>query len=161
MEKDAKVLLTGINGTPYSNVLIKVNVTGPATPKLLATDTNGTEHNIAEVGYWGPPSGFPVQGDFTNTTPVKATFTETGKYTIELSLVDVSNNNSVITSKTFTINVTSTQKPAVNNTTNNIVEELPKTGTSVGEYLMYIFLLGTLFVGILFILIEKKCIINF
>lgn len=143
-EKDAKVLLKGVNGTPHTNVQIKVKITGPATPKLLAKDSNGVEHDIAQIGYWGPPTGFPVQGDFTNTTPIKATFTEAGKYTIELSLVDLTNNNSVITSKTFTIDVSAKQAPA----NNTVVDELPKTGTSIWEYLMYTFVLGTVFVGI-------------
>ena len=38
-EKDAAVSLIGVNGTQYTNVRIKVEVTGPATPKLIATDS--------------------------------------------------------------------------------------------------------------------------
>lgn len=143
VEKDANVLLVGVNGTLHSNVQIKVNVTGPSTPKLLATDSNGVEHDIAQIGYWGPPSGFAVQGDFTNTTPIKATFTEEGSYTIELSLVDLSNSNAVITSKTFTIEVSDNQTTVTNNTT---VDELPKTGTSIGEFITYVILFGTVLV---------------
>ena len=146
VEKDANVLLVGVNGTLYSTVQIKVKVIGPATPKLLATDSNGVEHDIAQLGYWGPPSGFAVQGDFTNTTPIKATFTEEGSYTIELSLVDLSNSNAVITSKTFTVEVLDTQSPATNTVNNTVVEELPKTGTSIGEFMMYILVLGMVFV---------------
>ena len=148
IEKDANVLLVGVNGTLYSNVLIKVNITGPATPKLLATDSNGTEYDIAQLGYWGPPSGFAVQGDFTNTTPIKATFTEAGNYTIQLSLVDVSNNNSIITSKVFTINVLE-EEPSIDDNEqppveNEEVEELPKTGTSILEYISYVIVFGTM-----------------
>lgn len=146
IEKDAKVLLVGINGTLHTNVQIKVEVTGPATPKLLATDTSGVEHDIAQLGYWGPPTGFPVQGSFTNTTPIKATFIEEGSYTIKLSLVDLANSNAVITTRTFNIEVYEDETPAENNTVNNtvnniennMVEELPKTGTSIWEYVMYI-----------------------
>ena len=149
VEKDANVLLVGENGTLYSNVQIKVKVTGPATPKLLATDSNGVEHDIAQLGYWGPSSGFAVQGDFTNTTPIKATFTEEGSYTIELTLVDLTNSNAVITSKTFTVDVSDTQTPAVNNTVSNntAVDELPKTGTSIGEYITYFFVVGMIFLA--------------
>lgn len=157
VEKDAKVLLVGVNGTAHTNVRIKVDITGPATPKILATDSNGTQHDIAQLGYWGPDAGFPVQGDFTNTTPIKATFTQEGTYTIKLSLIDVANANAVITSKTFTIAVANDQAPvnntttppATNNTlTNNTIEELPQTGTSVGEYIIYILGFGIVLIGL-------------
>ena len=88
VEKDANVLLIGNNGTLYSKVRIKIDITGPATPKIIAKDTSNIEHDIAQIGYWGPPEGFAVQGDFTNTTPIKATFTEEGEYTIKLSLIN-------------------------------------------------------------------------
>lgn len=153
VEKEANVLLVGTNGTLHSNVQIKVKVTGPATPKLLATDSNGVEHDIAQIGYWGPPSGFAVQGDFTNTTPIKATFTESGIYTIELSLVDLTNSNAVITSKTFTVDVSDKHTSATNNTT---VEELPKTGTSIGEFITYILIFGIIFIASIIYLNRKK-----
>ena len=110
------------------------------------------EYDIAQIGYWGPSTGFAVQGDFTNTTPIKATFTEEGTYTIELSLVDLSNSDAVITSKTFTIDVLSEEPSSVNNTITNVsnnvaVEELPKTGTSIGEYIIYFCVIGSLFLA--------------
>lgn len=148
-EKSAKVLLIGKSGTLYSKVRIKVDVNGPAKPKIMATDSNNVEHDIAEIGYWGPPDGFPVQGDFTNTTPIRATFPEKGKYTITLSLINLE-NDSVITTKSFEINVVeeaiednnnnttnNTTNTITNNTTNNI-EELPKTGKSIWEYTIYL-----------------------
>lgn len=163
VEKNANVLLVGVNGTLYSNVLIKVNITGPATPKLLATDSSGTEYDIAQLGSWGPPSGFAVQGDFTNTTPIRATFTEAGNYTIQLSLVDVSNNNLIITSKVFTINVLE-EEPSIDDTEeppveDEEVEELPKTGTSIWEYISYISVFGTI-LTVSIIYINKKRISN-
>ena len=158
VEKDANVLLVGVNGTLYSTVQIHVKITGPATPKLLATDSSGVEYDIAQLGYWGPPSGFAVQGDFTNTTPIKATFTEEGSYTIELSLVDLSNSNAVITSKTFTIDVSNEETP-ITNTNNTIVEELPKTGTSIGEFMTYIIILGTVLI-VSFIYLNRKKVHN-
>lgn len=143
VEKDAVVLLTGVNGTLHQTVQIKVDITGPATPKILATDSAGTEYDIAQLGYWGPPSGFPVQGDFVNRTPIKATFVEEGSYTIKLSLIDVNNPASVFATKTFNIEVYEDMPPVVENVIGNavmenMVEELPKTGTSVVEYLIYI-----------------------
>ncbi len=144
VEKDAVVLLTGVNGTPHTSVQIKVDITGPATPKILATDSTGTEYDIAQLGYWGPPSGFQVGGDFVNRTPIKATFIEEGSYTIKLSLVDLANGNAVITTKTFDIEVyedVTANNTITNTITNevegNTLEELPKTGTSVIEYVMY------------------------
>lgn len=143
VEKNAVVLLTGVNGTLHQTVQIKVDITGPATPKILATDSAGTEYDIAQLGYWGPPSGFPVQGDFVNETPIKATFVEEGSYTIKLSLIDVNNPASVFATKTFSIEVYEDMPPVVENVIDNAimenaVEELPKTGTSVVEYLIYI-----------------------
>lgn len=159
-------MLVGVNGTPHNNVQIKVKVTGPATPKLLAKDSNGVEHDIAQIGYWGPSTGFPVQGDFTNTTPIKATFTKEGTYTIELSLIDLTNSNAVITSKTFTIDVLDDQTPPSNNTTtnnstsnNSTVDELPKTGTSIGEFITYFLILGTI-LAVTIIYFNRKKINN-
>ena len=164
VEKDAKVLLIGVNGTTYTNVQIKVDITGPATPKILATDSSGTEYDIAQLGYWGPPSGFAVQGDFTNTTPIKATFTEEGRYTIVLSLIDISNNNTIITANSFNIDVVSEETPpttivnnAITNTSNNaIVEELPKTGTSIVEYVLYFGTIGTMFLASIIYFNKKR-----
>lgn len=144
VEKDAVVLLTGVNGTPHTSVQIKVDVTGPATPKILATDATGTEYDIAQLGYWGPPSGFQVGGDFVNRTEVKTTFIEEGSYTIKLSLVDLANGNAIITTKTFDIEVyedvsgnNTVTNTVINEVEGNTLEELPKTGTSVIEYVMY------------------------
>lgn len=73
-EKAANVTLVGNNAPAHTNVRIKVDITGPATPKLIAYDSAGTKHDIAEIGYWGPPDGFAVQGTFENKTPITATF---------------------------------------------------------------------------------------
>ncbi len=62
--KDAVVLLTGINGPTYSNVRIKVDITGPATPKLIAKDSEGNDIDVAQTKYWGPPEGFAVARKF-------------------------------------------------------------------------------------------------
>lgn len=143
-EKNANVLLVGKGGTLYTKVRIKVDVKGPGTPKILATDTNGTQHNIAEIGYWGPPDGFAVQGDFTNTTPVKATFPEAGKYTITLSLINLE-NGSTITTNSFDINVVQNGEIVENNSITENVEELPKTGASIWEYALIFVGLGIVF----------------
>lgn len=138
VEKDAVVLLTGVGGTLHTSVQIKVEITGPALPKLLATDATGVEHDIAQMGYWGPASGFAVQGDFVNKTPIKATFVEEGNYSIKLSLIDLANANAVITTKTFDLQVYEDAVPENNVVENNMIEELPKTGTSIWEYVAYV-----------------------
>ena len=143
-EKDAIIILAGENTPVHTNVRVKVDIEGPATPKVLATDSNGTELDIAQLGYWGPDEGFAIGGTFSNETPIRATFTEEGTYTITLTLIDVQNNNDTLAQRTFTINVLG-DEPIVNEVTNQLtneivnepVQELPKTGTSLTEYAMY------------------------
>lgn len=144
-EKDTLIILAGQNTPLHSNVRVKVDIQGPAKPKLIATDSLGTEIDISDLGYWGPDTGFPIQGTFTNETPVKATFTEAGSYTIILSLLDVQNANDILAQKTVTIQVQADTPPTANETVNEIVNEptpeLPKTGTSLIEYLVYAIIL--------------------
>lgn len=140
VQKDATVTLTGTNATPYTNVRIKIDlISGPATPELLATDSAGTTYNLAQIGYWGPPSGFAVGGTFTNETPIKATYPEAGIYVSRLSLIDLNNSNAVITSKEFTVTVTDESQVIENvenaNVENNVIEEIPQTGVSIWTYI--------------------------
>lgn len=141
--KNATVVLEGNNATPYTNVRIKVDaISGPATPSIIAHDSAGNEFDIAQIGYWGPPSGFAVGGTFKNETPVLATYPEAGTYVSRLSLVDVNNNEQVIVSKEFTITVyennPATDTNEINNVTNNVVDEIPQTGTSLWVYIVVI-----------------------
>lgn len=158
-EKDVKIVLAGTNATAYTNVRVNVTITGPATPKLIATDSAGQSIDIATIGYWGPETGFPVQGTFQNTTPVKATFPESGDYTIKLDLVDLQNASTVLATKTEAItvlssDVTNTIQNTIDNTMQN-VQELPKTGTSVVEYGLY-FIVGALILYCVYIINKKK-----
>lgn len=140
-EKNATVILRGTDATTYARVRIKVDVEGPAMPKLLATDTDGVEHDIVELGYWGPETGFAVGGTFENNTAIKATFSAAGTYKITLSLINLDDNDAVITSKVETIEVledeTAVANEIVNGTETNAIEKLPQTGTSVTEYIIY------------------------
>lgn len=145
--KDASVILRGTNATTYTKVRIKIDITGPATPKIIAEDTLGAEIDIAQEGYWGPAEGFPVSGTFENETPIKATFTAAGTYTIKLSLVNMENSEAEIASRTFTIEVLedtiNTNEIVENNIenneeSNNEIEKLPQTGMSVTECIIYI-----------------------
>lgn len=137
--KEGSVILRGTNATTYSNVRVKVDVEGPGTPKIIATDTNNQEFDLVDIKYWGPPEGFPVAGTFENETPIKATFPVAGTYTIKLSLVNMQSSEAEIISKSFTIEVLedATNVNEVNETGNEI-EKLPQTGNSMVEYIMYI-----------------------
>lgn len=146
-EKNATIILEGNNTPLHSNVIVKVDIEGPETPKILATDSLGTEIDIAKEGYWGPNTGFTIGGTFKNETPIRATFTKAGTYTVSLNLLDVQNNNDILAGRVFTIEVID-DTPVVNETVNEIVnqpaEELPKTGTSLIEYVIYAAILFTL-----------------
>lgn len=134
--KDTIIILAG-NETPlHAKVRVKIDIDGPSTPKLIATDSLGTQIDIAQWGYWGPEEGFAIQGTFSNETKVKATFTEAGEYTIKLSLLDVANANDILAQKTVTIQVAA-DEVITNEVVNETVEELPKTGTSLMEYTIY------------------------
>ena len=157
-EKNATIILAGDNTPVHTNVRVKVDIEGPATPKILATDSNGTELDIAQLGYWGPDEGFTIGGTFSNETPIRATFTKEGTYTITLTLQDVQNANDILSQKIFTIQVTA-DEPIVNEVTNEIVnepiQELPKTGTSLVEYMIYaIILFFTVYIG--YQIIERR-----
>ena len=146
--KDAVVVLEGTDATVYSNALIKVElVSGPSTPTITAKDTSGVEHNIMELGYWGPPEGFAVGNTFKNETPVVATYSDPGTYVIRLSLIDKNSSDRVIVSQEFTQVVEAAQALPDNNVTNetniindsnNIIEEIPQTGTSIWTYLIVV-----------------------
>lgn len=139
-EKDTIIILAGQSTPTHTNVRVKVEIEGPATPKLMATDSLGTTIDIAQWGYWGPEAGFAISGTFTNETPVKATFTKAGAYTIKLTLLDVQNANDILAQKTVTIQVKEDETIAneiTNVVENEETEELPKTGATLGEYAIY------------------------
>ena len=152
--KDASVILRGTNATTYSNVRVKVEISGPGTPKLIAKDTNNLEFDLAQTGYWGPDQGFPVAGTFENETPIKATFNVAGTYTIKLSLVNMQASEAEIISETFTIEVLEDatnvneieEEPTIDNNTENKVDKLPQTGTGIMEYIAYIAIIVALII---------------
>ena len=139
-EKSATVTLTGTEATPYSNVQVKSeHISGPAKAQVFAYDVNGNKFDLSETGEWGPTSGFAVGGTFTNETPITVIYPQAGTYVSRLSLIDLSNNNQVITSKDFTVTVVddTTDVPANNVITNtpatsvnNTIENIITTSTS-------------------------------
>lgn len=129
-QKSGTVTLEGVDSPVQSNVIIKVDITGPATPEILATDSAGVEHDIAKLGYWGPETGFTVGGTFKNETPIKATFKTAGTYEVALSLVDANSSNTEYARNTFTVTVVSTTN---NDTQDDNKTEDPNGGLTDGN----------------------------
>lgn len=99
-------LISHNSDTNYDHVRVNFDVTGPATPEIIAYEANGTPINVMDYGYWGPAEGFALyMGDYINKTPIKATFPVPGTYTIKMDLVDMDNLQAVIASETYKINV--------------------------------------------------------
>ena len=90
----------------YERVRFDVEVTTPdgATLQLLAEDTNGVVHDVAQIGYWGPENGFPIDANYSATTEFTAIFSTPGTYTITFSLVDLDAGEAQVT-ETVTIEV--------------------------------------------------------
>ncbi|MGI6359417.1 MAG: hypothetical protein ACOX2K_12270 [Bacillota bacterium] len=97
----------------YASVRFDVEVTTPdgANVQLLAEDTNGVVHDVAQIGYWGPYSGFPIDKDYTATTDFTAIFSAPGEYTISFKLVDVENAGAVIAAGSVTVEVIAAEAP--------------------------------------------------
>lgn len=157
-DKEATVILQATEGTVYSNVRIKVDfISGPSKPTILAYDSAGIGYNIAELGYWGPETGFAVGGTFKNETPIVATYKDPGTYVVQLTLIDLNNNNAVITSKQFTQVVLAAETDEDNNNTiggntivdnnttgeGNVIDKIPQTGTSIWGYVIVVLGIAT------------------
>jgi hypothetical protein len=95
-----------VGQTGYESVRINVTVDGPGTTQLLATDTQGNTYDVAQIGYWGPESGFPLPSEYDATTDFTGKFSEVGIYTIEMVLYDLAVNQPITTS-VLTIQVNS------------------------------------------------------
>ncbi len=104
VEVDVALRADEVRELGYENVLIKVDVTDKENLTLKATDTQGQEWDVVQVGYWGPPEGFEVANDYDVTTTFKATAKKAGSYTITLSLVDMNSEQAVLTTKTISVN---------------------------------------------------------
>jgi hypothetical protein len=96
----------------YERVRFDVEVTTPdgATLQLLAEDTNGVVHDVAQIGYWGPEYGFPIGPDYKATTEFTAIFSAPGEYTITFSLVDLDAGEALVTE---TVEIVAEPEPVV------------------------------------------------
>lgn len=88
-QKISARLTSTADATGLTNARIKVEVSGPATPKVMAKDTLGNDIDVVKEGYWGPNAGFPVGANYNVTTEFTATFPVAGTYTATISLVDI------------------------------------------------------------------------
>ena len=104
----ASAALVGLESAPaYDHALIQITVEGPegAKPQILATDTTGQEHNLAEVGQWGPDGGFHVEAGYRADTPLKLVFDQPGTYKATFQLVDLDQDRAVLGGGSFQITV--------------------------------------------------------
>lgn len=141
VEKNATVTLTGTEATPYTNVRVdSEQISGPAKATVYAYDENGNKFDLSETGSWGATSGFAVGGTFTNETPITITYPEAGTYVSVIRLVDLNNNNAIITSKEFTVTVAEAgaTQPTNNVVANNTIENIPQAGINFWVYLIII-----------------------
>ncbi len=156
-EKDMQIVISSAMGKNYEHTRIIAEAVTPTGEdvKLLATDSEGLEHDIIESG-WGDASGDSLGGqDVVKELAVRGLFTGIGDYSITLKIVDRDDSDSVIASETFSITVkevattnpdTDTTVPPTtgetdndktendNNVTTETTEEpttLPKTGNTV------------------------------
>lgn len=139
--KNATVILEGTDAKSYSKVRVESKqVSGPSEDvKVIAYDEQGQGYDISKSGDWGPQEGFQVGGTFRNETPITITYPEAGTYVTQLSLIDLENDDAVIISEEFTINVLEAPETN-NNVVNNTVEEIPQTGISIWTYVLTIVL---------------------
>lgn len=107
-ENNMKLSYSSDMGRYYEHARLIAEAKTPkgATVKLLGTDQNGIEHDIIKNG-WGAENGYGIGGkNYALVLNVKGVFSEIGDYTITLKLLDKdSNNNSVISEKSFDFKV--------------------------------------------------------
>ena len=138
----ASVTLKGSDGAESCQAaLIKVQITQSpegSSPRIMATDTQGQAWNLAEVGQWGPPEGFPVAAGYDVTTGLTLTFDKEGEYTAAFQLVDLSNGNAVLAEASCTVNVTA-EEPVAKLSSVSVVDGTdgftPVTVPAVGQKL--------------------------
>lgn len=102
---DITLAATEINQLGLEDIIFYISVSDKENISLLATDTNGNQHDVAKIGFWGPPTGFDIPNDYSATTNFKATFAKPGEYTITVKLAKVNDATKVYAEKTFTVNV--------------------------------------------------------
>lgn len=123
-EKDMQIEISSTIGKNYEHTRILAEAITPtgATAKLLATDTQGLEHDIIQSG-WGSTEGDAIGGkDVKKELNARGLFTEAGDYSIKLKIINRDDSDSEIASQTFTVSVkeqeTQTTPPIQDNESN-------------------------------------------
>lgn len=175
-EKEMTLSYSSPMGHYYEHARLIGEATSPkgATVKLLGTDELNLEHDIIESG-WGNAQGYKIGGkDVLQVLKVRGLFSEEGKYSITLKLIDRDSSDSVIAEKTFNFEVVpklqethpieeevvpaETEKVSeeiknnVNDNTQKMPTKLPKTGNNV--YMQVISLVAVAAI-ILYVYIRK------
>jgi hypothetical protein len=146
-EKDIDVKVKANQGRYYEHLRLVAVVTKPegATMQLLGIDNEELEHDVILNG-WGAQEGFGLGGDVDETYHFRGIFSENGKYTLTLKLIDRDDSDKVITSSTkeFVVGEEVTEE--------ELPEEYPKTGANLyvvaGSVLVII--------GLGYVIINKK-----
>ncbi len=110
-EKNMKLIVSSSMGRYYEHTRIIAETTTPAggTVKLLGTDSDEQEHDIIQTG-WGKDEGDPIGGkDAVKELDIRGLFSNSGKYTITLKLINLDEDSMVIASKEFNIDVKETK----------------------------------------------------
>ncbi len=87
----------------YENVRIDVDT--PDGVEILTYDDQGNLYDIAQVGHLGPEEGFFLKAAFYEVADLYMTFEDTGTHVIQFELVDLDDDEAVITEKTREIEV--------------------------------------------------------
>lgn len=150
VNKEMELITESSMGKNYDHVRLTAEVTAKPTQtavvKLLTTDSASVEHDLIQNG-WGDAAGYEIGGkDVRQNLKLTGNFSEAGNYTIKITMIDRDNSDAVIASKDFNISVQSksenqgpTNTTTPNNTTNQgqtnvnqnteqLPTELPKTG---------------------------------
>ncbi len=141
---DVRLFTSNMGLLGYERVRVNVIIDGPEGPwKLLATDSQGITHDVAQIGFWGPEDGFELTSLYDETTRFTAVFEEAGTYKFTLELVDLQNEDHVILSHTVVLYVQD-----FTSDTDSWNESEPAYGLFKVIYVGEIFNFGSMFEGV-------------
>jgi len=161
-EKEMKISYSSPMGHYYEHARLIAEAVTPsgADVGILATDSQGLEHDIIQSG-WGDAQGFKIGGkDVLQELQVRGIFSEAGNYAITLKLIDRDNSDSVISQETFEFTVLAAAEEQAPTPPQNVEQKpvqplepitptkLPKTGNNV--YLEIMAVLIVLYVGYIY-----------
>ena len=92
----------------YEKVLIRLELDKEDGMEIIASDGEGHEYNLTDLKTWGG-SGFELTKDYEVSTPIQFRATKAGTFSLTLKLVDLNNDEEVITEQTATITVVEAQ----------------------------------------------------